>query len=78
MIDIVQPNQPPLVAKGCEKPLVRPPFNAAGIHGSDGLGELHQFKNADGSPSIPNLPWSLLQKMLLMYCSKPPRNMAAT
>ncbi len=55
VIDIVQPNQPPLVAKGCEKPLVRPPFNAAGIHGSDGLGELHQFKNADGSPCYPQL-----------------------
>ncbi|MGK7901942.1 MAG: nucleoside hydrolase [Hormoscilla sp.] len=55
VIDIVQPKQRPLVAKGCEKPLVRPPFNAAGIHGSDGLGELHQFKNADGSPRYPQL-----------------------
>ena len=55
VIDIVRPKQRPLVAKGCEKPLVRPPFNAAGIHGSDGLGELHQFKNADGSPRYPEL-----------------------
>ena len=55
VIDIVQPQQHPLVAKGCEKPLVRPPFNAAGIHGADGLGELHQFKNADGSPRYPQL-----------------------
>ncbi|NEO30671.1 MAG: nucleoside hydrolase [Symploca sp. SIO3C6] len=55
VIEIVQPKQTPLVAKGCEKPLVRPPFNAAGIHGSDGLGELHQFKNADGSPRYPQL-----------------------
>ena len=55
VIDIVQPKQPPLVAKGCEKPLVRPPFNAAGIHGADGLGELHQFTNADGSPCYPQL-----------------------
>lgn len=55
VIDIVQPKERPLVAKGCEKPLVRPPFNAAGIHGSDGLGELHQFKNADGSPRYPQL-----------------------
>lgn len=54
-IDIVRPKQRPLVAKGCENPLVRPPFNAAGIHGSDGLGELHQFKNADGSPRYPEL-----------------------
>lgn len=55
VIDIVQPKQRPPVAKGCEKPLVRPPFNAAGIHGADGLGELHQFKNADGSPRYPQL-----------------------
>lgn len=55
VIDIVQPEQPPLVAKGCEKPLLRPPFNAAGIHGADGLGELHRFQNADGTPRYPQL-----------------------
>ena len=55
VIDIVKPQQSPLVAKGCEKPLLRPPFNAAGIHGADGLGELHQFKNDDGSPRYPQL-----------------------
>lgn len=54
-MDIVAPQQRPLVAKGCEKPLVRPPLHAAGIHGSDGLGELHQFKNADGSFRYPPL-----------------------
>ncbi|MGB7311454.1 MAG: nucleoside hydrolase, partial [Nodosilinea sp.] len=55
VIDIVGPEQTPLVAKGCTKPLVNPPFNAAGIHGADGLGELHQFKQADGSPRYPEL-----------------------
>ncbi|HEY9631429.1 MAG TPA: nucleoside hydrolase [Coleofasciculaceae cyanobacterium] len=55
VIDIVEPESIPLVVKGCTKPLVKPPFNAAGIHGSDGLGELHQFKNADGSPRYPAL-----------------------
>ena len=50
VIDIVGTGQAPLVAKGCTKPLANPPFNAAGIHGADGLGELHQFKHADGSP----------------------------
>jgi inosine-uridine nucleoside N-ribohydrolase len=54
-IDIVEPQQRPLVVKGCEKPLVRPPMNSTGIHGSDGLGELHQFKNADGSLRYPPL-----------------------
>ncbi|GAB4379695.1 MAG: nucleoside hydrolase [Elainellaceae cyanobacterium] len=55
VIDIVQPDRPPLVAKGCEKPLVRPPFHAAGIHGADGLGELDQFKTTDGRPRYPQL-----------------------
>ncbi|MGB3515893.1 MAG: nucleoside hydrolase, partial [Elainellaceae cyanobacterium] len=55
VIDIVGPKHSPLVAKGCTKPLMNPPFNAAGIHGADGLGELHQFKNADDSPRYPQL-----------------------
>jgi purine nucleosidase/pyrimidine-specific ribonucleoside hydrolase len=45
----------PIVAKGCEKPLKKPPFNAAGIHGADGLGELDRFKEADGTPRYAKL-----------------------
>ena len=55
VIDIVQPKHPPLVAKGCEKPLIRPLFKAEGIHGSDGLGELHRFENPDGTSRYPAL-----------------------
>jgi inosine-uridine nucleoside N-ribohydrolase len=55
VLSIVQPNTLPIVAKGCEKPLVKPPFNAAGIHGADGLGELDKFKEADGTPRYPKL-----------------------
>lgn len=40
VLSIVAPKTLPIVAKGCKKPLVKPPFNAAGIHGADGLGEL--------------------------------------
>ncbi|MCB0173637.1 MAG: nucleoside hydrolase [Anaerolineae bacterium] len=56
VLSIAQPNSPPLVAKGCERPLVRPPFNAAGIHGADGLGELHRFKDAGDTARYPHLP----------------------
>lgn len=52
---ILHSNDMPIVAKCCEKPLVKPTFNAAGIHGADGLGELAQFKEADGTPRYPKL-----------------------
>ncbi|MEG4444993.1 nucleoside hydrolase [Microcoleus sp. AT9_B5] len=55
VISIVEPDTSPIVAKGCEKPLLKPPFNAAGIHGADGLGELDQFKEADDTPRYPKL-----------------------
>ncbi|BAZ28314.1 inosine/uridine-preferring nucleoside hydrolase [Cylindrospermum sp. NIES-4074] len=55
VLSIVQPNTLPIVAKGCEKPLVKQPVNAAGIHGADGLGELDQFKEADGTARYPKL-----------------------
>jgi inosine-uridine nucleoside N-ribohydrolase len=55
VLSIVQPNTLPIVAKGCEKPLFKQPFNAAGIHGADGLGELDQFKEADGTARYPKV-----------------------
>lgn len=55
VLNIVQPESPPIVARGCERPLVRPPFNAAGIHGADGLGELDKFKDATGVARYPQL-----------------------
>lgn len=55
VIDLVKPKKTPLVAMGCERPLKRPPFNAEGIHGKDGLGELNRFKNEDGTPRYPKL-----------------------
>ncbi|MEO1376941.1 MAG: nucleoside hydrolase [Cyanobacteria bacterium J06635_10] len=58
VLSIVEPNQMPIVAKGCENPLVNSPFNAAGIHGADGLGELHRFQEKDGSPRYPELTLS--------------------
>ncbi|WP_414577859.1 nucleoside hydrolase [Anabaena sp. CCY 9402-a] len=55
VLSIVEPKTLPIVAKGCEKPLIKPPLNAAGIHGADGLGELDQFKAADGTARYPQL-----------------------
>ncbi|MCB0164925.1 MAG: nucleoside hydrolase [Anaerolineae bacterium] len=55
VLSIAQPKSVPLVATGCDRPLVRPPFNAAGIHGADGLGELHRFEDAAGMARYPIL-----------------------
>ncbi len=55
VVSIVEPDQLPIVAKGCEQPLTKPPFNAAGIHGADGLGELDRFQETDGTPRYPQL-----------------------
>jgi purine nucleosidase/pyrimidine-specific ribonucleoside hydrolase len=55
VVSIVEPDRLPIVAKGCEKPLEKPIFNAAGIHGADGLGELDRFQEADGTPRYPQL-----------------------
>jgi inosine-uridine nucleoside N-ribohydrolase len=55
VVSIVEPDTLPIVAKGCEKPLEKLPFNAAGIHGADGLGELDRFQEADGTPRYPQL-----------------------
>lgn len=55
VVSIVEPDRLPIVAKGCEKPLVKQTFNAAGIHGADGLGELDRFVEGDGTPRYPQL-----------------------
>ncbi len=59
VVSVVAPNKMPTVAKGCKKPLVNPPFDAAGIHGADGLGELHRFQEKNGSPRYPELALKL-------------------
>jgi len=44
---------PPVVARGAARPLVRPLVSATHVHGEDGLGDLNQFRNPDGSPRYP-------------------------
>lgn len=49
----VKPSNPPVVARGASKPLARPLLSAEHVHGEDGLGDLGQFNNPDGSPRYP-------------------------
>ncbi len=51
ILDEARPSRMPVVAQGASKPLVRPLISAGHVHGEDGLGNLHQFRNLDGSPT---------------------------
>jgi inosine-uridine nucleoside N-ribohydrolase len=53
LLDLVNPDPRPILAKGSSQPLRKRPITAQSVHGSDGLGELNQFKNTDGSPRYP-------------------------
>ena len=43
----------PLIAQGESEPLVKPLVTAAHVHGDDGLGNVSQLQNVDGSPLYP-------------------------
>ena len=43
----------PCIAQGEARPLVKPLVTAAHVHGDDGLGNVSQLQNADGSPLYP-------------------------
>lgn len=40
VLTLLKPDRVPLVAKGCDRPLVKPPFSVPSVHGADGLGDL--------------------------------------
>lgn len=53
ILDAVKPSRLLPVAQGASAPLVRPLVSAGHVHGEDGLGDLHRFRNLDGSPRYP-------------------------
>ncbi len=53
VLEEVKPPRLPVVARGAATPLARPLVSAGHVHGEDGLGDLHQFRNSDGSPRYP-------------------------
>lgn len=48
ILDVLEPEHMPLVARGEADPLVRPPFTAPEVHGVDGLGGLHSLMDETG------------------------------
>ena len=50
VLDLFPPERRPLVARGADRPLTRPLYTAAHVHGEDGLGELWRYRTANGKP----------------------------
>ena len=53
ILGLLDLNEYPIIAEGEAKPLVKPLVTAAYVHGEDGLGNISQLLNADGSPLYP-------------------------
>lgn len=53
ILDILQPDRMPIVARGEPVPLVRQPFAAPEVHGYDGLGGLHTLMDETGNLKYP-------------------------
>lgn len=49
----IAPEGCPMLARGAERPLVRPPVDASDVHGEDGLGNTTTARNGDGSRKYP-------------------------
>ena len=49
----------PRIAQGEARPLVKPLVTAAHVHGADGLGDVNQLRNTDGSPKYPQAAASI-------------------
>jgi len=58
LLDLFGPKSRPILARGAAQTLRKGFIRVQSVHGSDGLGELHRFKNSDGSPRYlyPQLP----------------------
>ena len=53
ILEVLDLAEYPLIAQGEARPLVKSLVTAAHVHGDDGLGNVSQLRNADGSPLYP-------------------------
>ena len=60
ILGVLDLNEFPFIAQGEAEPLVKSLVTAAHVHGDDGLGNVSQLRNTDGSPLYPqaNIPIS--------------------
>src|ERR671922_907687 len=53
VLGLFPPERRPPVAKGADRPLIRPLYTAAHVHGDDGLGGVSRLLTAVGQPRYP-------------------------
>jgi inosine-uridine nucleoside N-ribohydrolase len=53
LLELLDPRPRPILARGSKGPLKKGPMRAQSVHGSDGLGGLHRFKNGNGGHRYP-------------------------
>ena len=53
ILEVLELSEPPPVACGAARPLVREPLPARHVHGEDGLGDIASLTNPGGSPRYP-------------------------
>ncbi len=53
ILKLLELSEYPVVAKGETQPLVKPLVKAEDVHGKDGLGNISELQNTDGSPRYP-------------------------
>ncbi len=54
LLDLLDPEPRPILARGTAHPLKKRPLRAQSVHGSNGLGGLDRLKNPDGSRRYPD------------------------
>jgi len=54
LLDLLNPEPRPILARGAAQPLKKRPLRAQSVHGSNGLGDLNRLKNPDGSRRYPD------------------------
>jgi len=53
LLELLNPSPRPLLGAGSERPREKAAMKSQSVHGSDGLGGLHRFRNRDGTPRYP-------------------------
>jgi len=53
VLNLIKPVPRPILAVGASQPVRKRPVTSQSVHGSDGLGELHRFRNSNGTRRYP-------------------------